>query len=109
MLEETTRVNLLYDFYAPLLTEKQRQVMELYFYEDWSFGEIANHLGISRQGVHETVKRSRSTMENLEEELGLLTKHLRRRELADRILERLEGHPTQKDVEELLKELLGMD
>ncbi len=109
MLEETTRVNLLYDFYAPLLTEKQRQVMELYFHEDWSFGEIADHLGISRQGVHETVKRSRSAMETLEEELGLLTKHIRRRKLAGSIMEKLADHPEQKDVGELLEELLGID
>lgn len=109
MLDETTRVNLLYDFYAPLLTKKQRQVMELYFHEDWSFGEIADHLGVSRQGVHENVKRSRRALEDLEEELGLLTKHIRRRELADTIMRKMEGSPGKKDVAQLLEELLRLD
>ncbi|PTX61262.1 hypothetical protein C8P63_10757 [Melghirimyces profundicolus] len=109
MLDETTRMNLLYDFYGPLLTGRQRNVMELYFHEDWSFGEIADHLGISRQGVFEAVKRSRTVLEDLEKELGLLSKHIRRKEIAEAILDQLEGLPEKEAVRRLLDELLELD
>jgi len=109
LLDETTRVNLLYDFYGPLLTKRQRNVMELYFHEDWSFGEIAEHLGVSRQGVFETVKRSREVLEELEEALQLLSKHIQRSEIAEAILEQVNGREEQETVRRLLDQLLKLD
>jgi uncharacterized protein len=110
MLEKTTRINLLYDFYGPLLTEKQRAMLELYFHEDWSLGEIAGHYGISRQAVYEAVKRAQDAMIDLESRLHLLEKHRRRREIAEEILRRLEDVPEGKRVAEpLLQRLLDLD
>lgn len=109
MLDKTTRVNLLYDFYSPLLTEKQRSVMELYFHEDWSLGEIADYIGISRQGVYETVKRSQMVLEELESQLGLLDKHIHRTKIAQTITDKLNDLPEQETVRKLLDELLELD
>lgn len=110
MLEKTTRINLLYDFYGPLLTEKQRTMLVLYYHEDWSLGEIAEHYGISRQAVYETVKRAQDTMIDLESRLHLLEKHRRRRDIAEEILRKLEAVPEGKRVAEpLIKRLLDLD
>ncbi|MBR1423451.1 MAG: YlxM family DNA-binding protein [Ruminococcus sp.] len=57
--------------YGPLLTDKQRQIMELYYDDDLSLGEIADDLGISRQGVHDAIKKGSDALDEYEEKLGL--------------------------------------
>ncbi|SDW00720.1 hypothetical protein SAMN05444487_10157 [Marininema mesophilum] len=109
MLEKTTRVNLLYDFYSPLLTKKQQQILEFYFHEDWSMGEIADHLGISRQAVFEGLKRAQGALEEWEEALQLLRRHLQRREIADRIITETKDSPEGKNVRSMVQELLNLD
>ncbi|MBS3898292.1 MAG: hypothetical protein KGZ54_10540 [Dethiobacter sp.] len=74
MLEETTRVNLLYDFYGNFLTVRQRECLELYYQHDLSLAEIAVNLGISRQGVHDLIKRGVRTLEKTEKRLGLVAR-----------------------------------
>lgn len=74
MLEDTTRVNLLYDFYGSLLTERQRDLLELYYQHDLSLSEVADESGISRQGVHDMLKRAVRTLERAEERLGLVAR-----------------------------------
>jgi uncharacterized protein len=71
MLEHINRVNLLYDIYAPLLTEHQQQILQLYFSDNYSMGEIALEYGISRQAVHDLIQRALSSLEKLEQKLGL--------------------------------------
>ncbi|MBC8079650.1 MAG: putative DNA-binding protein [Gorillibacterium sp.] len=78
VLDKTTRVNLLYDFYSPLLTEKQRTFLSCYFLDDLSLGEIAAEFTISRQAIYEHIKRAESTLEAYEEKLGLLVRHEQR-------------------------------
>jgi len=110
MLEKTNRINWLYDFYGPLLTEKQRAMLELYYHEDWSLGEIAEHHGISRQAVFEAIKRAQTALEDLEQRLHLLEKHNRRIAIADEIRKRLEVYPEGKaQIEPLLDALLDLD
>lgn len=77
-LDKTNRINLLFDFYSPLLTEKQRAFMTYYFHEDFSLGEIASEFGISRQAVYEHVKRAGLMLEEYETKLQLLARHERR-------------------------------
>ncbi len=71
MLEELNRTNLLYDIYAPLLTERQRQVIQLYFSDNYSLAEIASDYDISRQAVYDLIRRVLSSLEKLEQKLGL--------------------------------------
>ena len=72
--EKKIRVGRLYDFYGSLLTEKQQKIMEQYFYDDLSLGEIAESEGISRQAVYDLLKRAEQTLEHYEEKLHILQK-----------------------------------
>ena len=64
-------ISMLYDFYGDLLTEKQQEVIELYYNEDLSLAEIASHSGITRQGVRDSIKRAEFQLTEFEEQLGL--------------------------------------
>ena len=71
-MEKKERLNLLYDFYGELLNENQRTVFEDYIENDLSLSEIAEEKGISRQGVHDMIKRLEKTLEGYENKLHLL-------------------------------------
>jgi predicted DNA-binding protein YlxM (UPF0122 family) len=76
-LEKTNRINLLFDFYGPLLTEKQRTFLKCHYHDDYSLGEIAADFAISRQAVYEHLKRAEQVLESYERKLGLLDRHER--------------------------------
>ena len=57
-IEKMVEIGLLFEQYKELLTEKQREMVSLYYEEDYSLGEISENLGVSRQGVYDTLKRS---------------------------------------------------
>lgn len=78
MLEKTTRMNYLFDFYQALLTEKQRNYMSLYYLDDYSLGEIAEQFQVSRQAVYDTIKRTEVVLEEYETKLLLFDKFSRR-------------------------------
>ena len=67
---------LLFDFYGELLTEHQKEIYEQFVLEDLSLGEIAREAGISRQGVHDLVKRCNRQLEEYEAKLHLVEKFL---------------------------------
>jgi len=74
MVEKKIRLADLFDFYGELLTEKQKNILFLYCIEDFSFGEISEELGISRQAVFDTIKRVDDILNNFENKLSLLEK-----------------------------------
>ena len=73
-MEEKIEQAYLYDFYGELLNEHQRQIFEDYIFHDLSLGEIASEEGISRQGVHDMIKRCTKTLEGYEAKLHLIRK-----------------------------------
>ncbi len=81
MLEKTTRMNYLFDFYQSLLTQKQRSYMSLYYLDDLSLGEIAEEFDVSRQAVYDNIKRTEAMLEEYEEKLVLLQKFQERQRL----------------------------
>lgn len=89
-MDNTLRMALLFDFYGPLLTERQQDVFEMYFHEDLSLGEVGEELDVSRQAVHDILKRTGTILEELESKLGLVEKHTRRQELYRELLELIE-------------------
>lgn len=68
------RMALLLDYFGPMLTEKQREDMDLYYNEDLSLAEIAEHSRISRQGVRDSIKRGEAYIEELEGKLHIVEK-----------------------------------
>lgn len=65
-------ISLLLDFYGNLLPDKQLDMMEQYYGEDLSLSEIAENSGITRQGVHDSIKRAASELKQYEQKLGLI-------------------------------------
>lgn len=89
-LAKTTRMNELLDFYAEMLTDKQRTILTYYYFDDFSLGEIATEFGISRQAVYDNIKRAQQALESYERKLGLLARHERIAVLTDQMQQQLE-------------------
>ena len=85
-MAKNLEISLLLDFYGDMLTEKQRDVVELYYNEDLSLSEIAAHSGITRQGVRDSIKRAESVLLDLEERLGLARKFRQIQDGLDQII-----------------------
>ena len=83
---------LLFDFYGELLTERQKEIYGQYIQEDLSLGEIAKDAGISRQGVHDLIKRCNQTLKGYEDKLHLVEKFMTIRNKVQKIDELLEEY-----------------
>lgn len=103
MLEKTIRINDLYDFYYPLLTEKQQSYMSLYYRSDLSLSEIAEQCNVTRQAVYDTIKRTEQMLEEYEDKLNLYKKFRRRQELLQKLMEITFSDEGKKLIEELEK------
>lgn len=108
MLEKTTRMNYLYDFYQSLLTPKQRNYMALYYLDDYSLGEISEEYNVSRQAVYDNIKRTEAMLEEYEEKLSLFSKFQERSKLINTMKEVLKEETINlpelsKMIEELAK------
>ncbi|RHR27670.1 DNA-binding protein [Clostridium sp. AF19-22AC] len=86
---------LLYDFYGELLTDHQKDIYEQFVLEDLSLSEIAQDAGISRQGVHDLVKRCQKILEGYEVRLHLVEKFLSIKEKVHKINEVLDSYEKQ--------------
>lgn len=86
-MDKILEQSLLYDFYGELLTEHQRKVYEDVVLNDYSLSEVAEEYGISRQGVHDLIKRCTRILEGYEEKLHLLGKFMETKKMAHRINE----------------------
>ncbi len=107
--EKDLHMALLYDYYGDLLTEKQKDVIDLYYNEDLSLAEIAEHSGITRQGVHDSIRRAEQVMREFEDKLGLVRKSVRLSKIADELDNMLEtGIVSAKKLEEVSAELRGL-
>ncbi|PCK71356.1 ribose 5-phosphate isomerase A-like protein [Paenibacillus larvae subsp. larvae B-3650] len=95
VLAKTNRINLLFDFYEPLLTEKQRTFLKLYFHDDYSLGEIAENFNISRQAVYEHIKRAEGTLQDYEKKLKLLAQYQARSMLLQELMNVMETAPAE--------------
>lgn len=70
-MEKNVLIGYLLDFYGELLTKRQRECLELHYNDDYSLNEIAEDLGISRQGVHDAIKRGETALLDFENRLKL--------------------------------------
>ncbi|MGG6432085.1 putative DNA-binding protein [Anoxybacillus sp. D401a] len=106
MLEKTTRMNYLYDFYQSLLTPKQRNYMSLYYLDDYSLGEIAEEYEVSRQAVYDNIKRTEAMLEDYEQKLLLFQKFQQRQKLLHSLKTHIaERYPNDEELTKLVAEL----
>ena len=111
-MDEILKQSLLYDFYGELLTEHQKDIYEQFIVDDLSLSEIAKDAGISRQGVHDLIKRCNKILEDYEAKLHLVERFLSIKEKVHQIdgllAEAEEDHLIQKIKkisEEIIEEL----
>ena len=103
-MDKLARQALLYDFYGELLTEHQQNVYEDVVLNDYSLSEVAQDQGISRQGVHDLVKRSTRIPEEYEEKLHLVEKFVAVREKIHEI-HGLTQHYEEKDLNQVMNRI----
>ena len=78
---------LLYDYYGDLLTDRQKECFEMRYNQDLSLGEIAEELGISRQGVHDNLTRTEALLRNMEAKTGCVSRDIACRKATKTILD----------------------
>lgn len=86
-MEKFVERTLLYDFYGELLTKRQQQIYENVVLEDYSLSEVAEELNISRQGVHDMIRRCDKALEGYEQSLHLVEKFVNIRAQVQKIHE----------------------
>lgn len=74
-MAKNLEISYLLDFYGDVLTQKQRDVMEQYYNDDFSLAEIAANFGITRQGVRDSIKRGESILLELEQKVGFAARY----------------------------------
>lgn len=89
-MNELYMIGLLLDYYGQMVTKRQYEVLDLHYNGDYSFGEIAEELNISRQGVYDNIKRGKAALFEMEQKLGLIGRFNRQKEKASEILKTLE-------------------
>lgn len=83
---DALEMTLLFDYYGELLTERQRFCFDMRYNQDLSLGEIAEELGVSRQGVHDNLSRAEAMLRNMEEKTGCVRRALTARKAVEVIL-----------------------
>lgn len=86
-MKDILKQSLLYDFYGELLTEHQKEIYEDFVLNDLSLGEIAEDRGISRQGVHDLIKRCNKILDTYEQKLHLMERFTDTKEKVSKICE----------------------
>ncbi|PKR87030.1 putative DNA-binding protein [Heyndrickxia camelliae] len=109
MLEKTTRMNYLFDFYQSLLTPKQRSYMSFYYLDDFSLGEIAEEFEVSRQAVFDNIKRTENMLEEYEEKLLLFQKFKERTKILNTIRDNLGTDELSKKILPFIDALEKLD
>ncbi|MCR4955901.1 MAG: YlxM family DNA-binding protein [Lachnospiraceae bacterium] len=106
-MERIVEQSLLYDFYGELLTEHQQQIYEAAVFEDYSLSEIAKDEGISRQGVHDLLKRCNKSLEEYEKKLHLVEKFKKVKQSVEGIQKKAEVFKETREVA-LIDEIEGI-
>ena len=96
MFEKDLKKAYLLDFYGDVLTERKKEVLDMYYNEDLSLAEIAEQIGISRQGVYDAIRRGARQLEAYEQQLGLVARYQRLTEGLREGLRVLEAAPGEQ-------------
>ena len=106
---DALEMTLLFDYYGELLTQRQRDCLDMRYNQDMSLGEIAQELGVSRQGVYDNLSRAETLLRNMEEKTGFLRRDEKVRSTAQQIIRAAEMLSASKDPEagELARQILA--
>ena len=105
-MENIFKQNMLYDFYGELLTDHQKKIYEAAVFEDMSLSEIGAEFGISRQGVHDLIKRCDKILRDYEDKLHLLQRFEETKKMANQIHELSSKAKESADLESLRQKIL---
>lgn len=104
-LIKTIRMNYLFDFYQSLLTDKQRNYLELFYLQDYSLSEIADTFDVSRQAVYDNIRRTGDLVEDYEEKLGLYKNFEQRQDIYGKMKEHMNDPEKIKQYIQSLEDL----
>lgn len=106
-MDKNVAMALLMDFYGELLTPRQRDALHMHYEEDMSLAEIAEGLSITRQGVHDALKRGEAALEDYEQRLGLVSRYRKVQRMVEqtRLTIPAAGGMDEAQCRELLKKL----
>ena len=90
MFEKNLNISLLLDFYGDILTDRQKDMLDMYYNEDCSLAEIAENFSISRQGVRSVLKKGETILTEMEEKLGLAARFIKMRNKSTEIASELD-------------------
>lgn len=90
MFEKNLNISLLLDFYGDILSERQNEMLNMYYNEDCSLSEIADNFSISRQGVRSVLKKGENILLDMEEKLKLASRFVFMREKSNEIANELQ-------------------
>lgn len=96
---DALEMTLLFDYYGELLTQRQRDCLDMRYNQDMSLGEIAQELGVSRQGVFDTLNRAETLLRNMEAKTGFLRRDEKVRSTAQQIIRAAEALSASKNPE----------
>lgn len=105
MFQKNLNMGYLLDFYGELLSDRKRSVMDMYYNEDFSLAEVAEQIGISRQGVRDIIKKSEEELMFYEEKLGLASKLQEAEKKADELCRIAKDAELTKEIHEKIIEL----
>ena len=102
MEDRRAYISQLYDCYSGVLSERKREALDLYYNDDLSLSEVAEHLGITRQGVRDALRHGESELEFMENTLGFVAREAEYRQAARRIIELSEDEDGRREAEKIL-------
>ena len=105
MFEKDLKIGFLLDFYGDILSERRRTVLDYYYNNDYSLAEIADEIGISRQGVRDLIKKAEEELHFYEEKLGLAERFRSAQQQAERLLELLKSAEAGGEIYRAAEEL----
>ena len=94
---DAVKMLLLFDYYGEMLTERQRMCLDLRYNQDMSLAEIAQELGVSRQGVHDNIIRAEAHLQKMESKTGCVRRDLQSRDAMQNILTSVEALKNHAD------------
>ncbi|MFV0441128.1 MAG: YlxM family DNA-binding protein [Lachnospirales bacterium] len=89
-MEESVKLTIIYDLYSPLLTDKQREVFDYYYMNDYSLSEIAELCKVSKASVFDLINRTKAKLYDFEVKLKLFEKHMAKQNIYEDIQKNLD-------------------